>query len=264
MANPRIINLNPDFMCPWWSNLDILDAEVLAGFPGNCCLYAVSTHPLFISALSSLRRCLRIRMPSPTCECRHRVEARNSCAFDLYECRSKRRRTYFAGNSLHNHVSSRPFLLIFFSSSSLLEQTYLSNSVCGHDSDLILFQYVLKCRVYRRLSNRDERGNTSYSRESSGSGSFYSANVGYPPTTQRHHQCTMPLHAPHFGGRCSVSFAPRSRSKAQARGLLGDALITGFIDVAVRDWSGCLCGRGMLARKGDFGSRAADLVTGLG
>jgi hypothetical protein len=53
MANTSVINLNPHFMRPGRSNLDILDAEVLAGFPGNCCLYAVSLSSPFASFISS-------------------------------------------------------------------------------------------------------------------------------------------------------------------------------------------------------------------
>jgi hypothetical protein len=52
--------------------------------------------------------------------------------------------------------------------------------------------------------------------------------------------------------------------EAQARWLLGDALITRITDEKDGDWSGCISTRGMLARRGDFGSRAADLVAGLG
>jgi hypothetical protein len=38
MADTSVVDLNAHFMCLGWRNLDVLDGEVLAGFPGNCCL----------------------------------------------------------------------------------------------------------------------------------------------------------------------------------------------------------------------------------
>ena len=35
VADTGVVDLNANFVCPWWSNLDILNGEVLAGFPGD-------------------------------------------------------------------------------------------------------------------------------------------------------------------------------------------------------------------------------------
>ena len=35
VADTGVVDLNADLMGPWGGNLDILDREVLAGFPGN-------------------------------------------------------------------------------------------------------------------------------------------------------------------------------------------------------------------------------------
>lgn len=35
VANTCVVDLNSDLVGPWRKNLDILDGEVLAGFPGN-------------------------------------------------------------------------------------------------------------------------------------------------------------------------------------------------------------------------------------
>jgi hypothetical protein len=35
VADTGVVDLNADLMGPWGSDLDILDREVLAGFPGN-------------------------------------------------------------------------------------------------------------------------------------------------------------------------------------------------------------------------------------
>ena len=90
MADTSVVDLDTNFMRLGWCDLDILNAEVLAGFPGNCCLYPVSAcsslvvvarvillgldsrfralhqYP-FRSAQCLHRDALRIRMPSPTC-----------------------------------------------------------------------------------------------------------------------------------------------------------------------------------------------------
>lgn len=35
MADTSVHNLDADFMCFWRGNLDVLDGQVLASFPGN-------------------------------------------------------------------------------------------------------------------------------------------------------------------------------------------------------------------------------------
>jgi hypothetical protein len=109
MADTSVVDLDTDFMRFGRCDLDILNAEVLAGFPGNCCLYPVSAcsslvvlarvvflgldsrlpalhrYP-FRSAQCLHRHALRIRMPSPTCNavigvCKRKLE---KDAFSVY------------------------------------------------------------------------------------------------------------------------------------------------------------------------------------
>lgn len=42
VADTGVVDLNADLMCLGGSNLNVLNAEVLASFPGNCCLRSVS------------------------------------------------------------------------------------------------------------------------------------------------------------------------------------------------------------------------------
>jgi hypothetical protein len=43
MADTSVVDLDADLVGPGWCNLDVLDGEVLAGFPGDCGLMRVSS-----------------------------------------------------------------------------------------------------------------------------------------------------------------------------------------------------------------------------
>jgi hypothetical protein len=38
VADTRVVDLDTDFVCPGRKNLNLLDGEILAGFPSNCSL----------------------------------------------------------------------------------------------------------------------------------------------------------------------------------------------------------------------------------
>jgi hypothetical protein len=133
MANPRIINLNPDFMRPRRSDLYILDAEVLAGFPGNCCLYRVSTHPSF-SLLGCVVR-LSAGVCGSACDAKPHVIASKLeiHALSIYvSVGGGRVRTLqvivytMLAHILSFSMRCCPHLLCS-------ERTYLSHGICGHD-----------------------------------------------------------------------------------------------------------------------------------
>jgi hypothetical protein len=89
MTDTGVVDLDTNFVCLGCFDLDILDAEVLAGFPGNCCLcfrqhaclvvlwlvpsFSASTSaflspPIFAPICVYIATRLRTRMPSPTCD----------------------------------------------------------------------------------------------------------------------------------------------------------------------------------------------------
>ena len=141
MADTSVVDLDTDFMCLGRCDLDILNGEVLASFPGNRCL-CHSQHPALLR--SSARRrypfrnhaihhlaLLRIRTPSPACG--HRSSdgrARGKCN----AARQARRRVE---RTLQVIVCSGRCQLKFnapfnCSCSQLDCPTYLSNSIRGH------------------------------------------------------------------------------------------------------------------------------------
>jgi hypothetical protein len=51
MADTRVVDLNADLALLWWLDFDILNAQVLAGLPGNGSLRTVSRRPTQYMAL---------------------------------------------------------------------------------------------------------------------------------------------------------------------------------------------------------------------
>jgi hypothetical protein len=65
MADTRVVNLNADFALLRWLDFDVLDAQVLAGLPGNGSLRTVSwcsTQTQYMALL--VYACSRERPPS--------------------------------------------------------------------------------------------------------------------------------------------------------------------------------------------------------
>jgi hypothetical protein len=77
MADTGVVDLNADLVGLRWSNLDILNGEVLASFPGDCCLYLCQLQ-VSLEVLASLSSLLS-RVKSQSRELRHPCYARNAC-----------------------------------------------------------------------------------------------------------------------------------------------------------------------------------------
>jgi len=71
VADTGVVDLNADFVCPGRENLNLLDGEVLAGFPSNCSLWRCQT---------SIRRLLFPRSRSPVTSASSRIANRESSA----------------------------------------------------------------------------------------------------------------------------------------------------------------------------------------
>ena len=112
VADAGVVDLDADLVSFWGRNFDVLDGEILAGFPCNCRLYAVSLEldcilPFVSSSLCAgvmLARLLRIRMPSLTHSCEERNDSCEVASCGEGNCDSNSKtikvRTYFASNSL--------------------------------------------------------------------------------------------------------------------------------------------------------------------
>jgi hypothetical protein len=51
MTDTSVIDLDSDFVCFWWSNLDFFDGQVLAGLPGYCGLVTRSDFVVSIGSV---------------------------------------------------------------------------------------------------------------------------------------------------------------------------------------------------------------------
>jgi hypothetical protein len=126
MADTSVVDLNAHLVCSGWSNLDILNGEVLACFPGDCGLCLSQRQRLseffrwcrhdwreMFTALASfsipatLRNCgstfLRIRTPRPhslviSCHGKWEMGARQATQFGVDGRQNVQ--TYLAGNGL--------------------------------------------------------------------------------------------------------------------------------------------------------------------